>query len=401
MSANNKKLWVVFALVALIPATLSIIATYALVTYATTQEEQAGPPPGEMGGPPPASVIVAPVRQQTISRTQQITGRLREIRRAQVAAEVEGRITDLPVEVGDTVTAGQTLLARIDGIWASLDLEAAEAEIVSIQVSRDQAQRDLDQLIQLRETRSAVEKEVEDQRALVASYDAALRAAEARRNRARQSVERVEVLAPFDGRVTAKHAEVGEWAELGAELVEVVSTGQIDAEADVPESLVAQIEIGQQVEVEIESLGTVKTGEIVAIAPDADNMARTFPVKIRLDDHDGKLLAGMSVQARMPVGPPADVLLVPRDAVQFGTGTPTVWIVVPTDSMPMTLPVVVNILFPYADGYAVRQAPGGPQGPPLMPGTSVVTQGAEWLFPTRPLILQPEDTQTANAIPQP
>ncbi|MEQ9461585.1 MAG: efflux RND transporter periplasmic adaptor subunit [Phycisphaeraceae bacterium] len=397
MSTSSSKPWVIWLPVVLVVAVISSGAMW----YVMRPPAEVGGPEGaggmpEMMGPPPASVLSAVVRQESLSQVQRITGRLREVRRARVASEVEGKILELPVEVGDRVVAGETLLARVDGVWADLDLESAEAEVASIMATLNQSRRDLEQLIQLEKTRSAVVKEVEDQRSDVEALEAALQAAKARRARMAQSVERLEVLAPFDGRVTAKYAEVGEWAELGSELVEIVSVGSIDAVVDVPEGLVNGLEMGGVIEVEIESTSEVVEGRLVAVSPDAMNAARTFPAKIRLDDGGGRLLAGMSVRARVPVGSREPVLLVSRDAVQFGSGTPTVWVAaeMPDQSMPAAMPVIVQVLFPTGADYAVRAAPGGPAGMPpmLFEGAQVVVQGAEWLFPTRPLMIQPAPT---------
>ncbi|QDU71247.1 Multidrug resistance protein MdtA precursor [Mucisphaera calidilacus] len=356
-----------------------------------------------MQGPPPAEVLVGTVTRAELQRVQELTGRLREVKRARVSAEVEGKIVELPVSTGDKVIAGETLLARIDGIWAELDLQAAEASIESIEVSLERARRDLEQLEQLRKTRSAVEKEVEDQRSSVKSLEAQLNAAKAVRDRTRQSVSRVNVYAPFDGRVTAKLAEIGEWATVGADIVEIVSSGQVDARIDVPEQLVGYLTAGQRIEVVVDTLEQPLIGLVDSIAPDTSNAARTYPVEIRLDDLDGRLLVGMSVVARIPIGEPSEVLLVPRDAVQFGTGTPTVWVAFPQEGqpMPMAMPVVVQILYPTGDRYAVRPAPGGPPmpGPLLDEGYTVVTQGAEWLFPTRPLITIPDETAGTSTTP--
>lgn len=403
METKSTSPWAIWLPLIILSAALSSAATWYVFAGPTTangqQAEQAGEEadPGMAGGMPPSQVMVGTIIRDTRQSIQELTGRLREIRRASVASEVEGKIIEIPVDVGDDVQQDKTVLARIDGVWADLDLKADEASIRSIEVSLEQARRDLLHLEKLRETRSAVEKEVEDQRSEVQALEAELKAAEARRNRSLKAVERIEVRAPFNGRVTAKHAEIGEWAEIGADLVEIVSSGQIDAVIDVPEQLVSSITLGQQVEVIVETQPDPITGKIIAISPDAANLARTYPVKIRMDDLQGRLLSGMSVIARIPTGKPRSVLLAPRDAVQFSTGTPTIWVGLPGESeeaMPFAMPVLVRILFPSGENYAVEPIPGGPEQTEalLKEGAMVVTQGAEWLAPTQPLIPIPDST---------
>ena len=158
-------------------------------------------------------------------------------------------------------------------------------------------------------------KEVEDQRTMVAGNRARLDSAVAARDRAETEVQRTEVVAPFDGAVSQKMAEVGQWVAPGDAVVEMVSTGEIDAVFDLPERYVAGLSMGDAVGVRVEALEADLTGEVVAIRPDAATASRTFPVKVRIDDPGEQLRPGMSVVAQVPVAERKSVATVPRDAV--------------------------------------------------------------------------------------
>jgi multidrug efflux pump subunit AcrA (membrane-fusion protein) len=245
-------------------------------------------------------------------------------------------------------------------------------------------------------------------------------------DQARTQEERLTVRAPFDAAATAKLAEVGQWVEPGDGIVELVSTGRIDAEVDVPESAINAVAQhaaeGTPIVVQIDALGEEVTGTVVAVTPDGSSASRTFPAKIRLDDADGTLKPGMSVTARFPLGSPRPTLTVPRDAVLFSTLTPQVWVAmspeprapasptadvepVPTANasdppagsstgpppaadapMPFALPASVRVLYGQGDRFAIEVLDG-----PLFPGATVVVEGAESLFPTRPLMYDPAE----------
>ena len=70
----------------------------------------------------PATVRVGVAETQKLRPRLAVIGRLREVRLATVAAEVEGKVLAVPVQEGDPVVGGQTVLAEIDGVWAGLDL---------------------------------------------------------------------------------------------------------------------------------------------------------------------------------------------------------------------------------------------------------------------------------------
>jgi membrane fusion protein, multidrug efflux system len=345
-------------------------------------------------GMPPATVRVGEARAEKLRQRTAVIGRLREVRRATVAAEVEGKVLAVPVQEGDPVIGGQTVLARIDGVWAKLDLARTQAQVAAAQATLDQSELDLSYLEQLLKAQSAKPKEVDDMRATVSADSARLSATIAERDRVEKEVERLVVLAPFDGSVTRKITEVGQWVAPGDEIVEVISHGRIDAVADVPEHVIDLIHVGDTAEVVIEPLGLPVRGELVAINPSGGNSARTFPVKVRLDDMDGRLKAGMSVTVWLPIGPAADYLTVPRDAVSYGVDGQSVWVGVPGEPegtggsgppVPTAEQVAVRVLFGEGGRVAVEPLSGRGQTP-LTDGAVVVVEGSEGLTPGRTLI---------------
>lgn len=248
----------------------------------------------------------------------------------------------------------------------------------------------------------------------MAREGARLSDAEAALDLAKEQRDRVEIVAPFTGVVVAKHAELGEWMQEGDPLLDIVSSGQIDAVVDVPEQIVNQVERGQEVELLLDAKTGRRTGIIAAINPDGDNAARTFAVKVRLDDEAGRLKAGMSVTALMPLEATTARITVPRDAVQYAAGQASVWVAAapspppaadgdpaqgtPPASgppgqgppapagppMPVATKVPVTVLFGHEDRFAVE--PGPSPAPVLVDGADVVVQGAEMIFfPGQPL----------------
>ena len=367
----------------------------------STQAWAEDPPKGDGGGggPPPALVRVGRVESQNLQARWDAIGQLREIQRAVVAAEQPGRVMEMIVQEGDAVTAGQTVLAKIDDVWAKLALDTAQAMLTQAQASvaegraqLDQAKRDRKYLDDLLVSGSAKPKEVEDahtteqaESARLERAQADLMAAQAELHLRQKELERLTVVAPFDGVVVAKMTEVGQWVDQGDPIAEVISRGQIDAVIDVPEAMINNISVGGNVELLIEPLSLTVVGTVVAVNPSGSSSARTFPVKVRLADQDGKLKPGMSVTAKVPMGQHVDVLTVPNNAVNQSASGAVVWV----DVNGAAMPVAVKVLFSEGDRYAVEpiQADGGPMGARLAQQMRVVVEGAERLFPGRPLMI--------------
>lgn len=395
-SASNRLLWpaVIVGLVSGVVLGAMVVLGVQAMRSGPMAEEAGGPPEG--GGPPPASVRVAQVQMQTLQHRVAVVGRLQEVRRVTVTAEVEGKITDLAVNEGDRVTGGETKLAQIDEVWANLKLKSTRADVAAAQAELDQAKSDLDQLERLSKAGSAKAKEVADQRTLVAANQARFESAIAERDRAETEAQRAAIVAPFDGAVSQTLIEVGQWVDPGDGVIEMISIGEIDALVDVPERFVNALQVGDEVEVKIESIGYEVVGQIVSVRPDGTNASRTFPVKIRLPDHEGQLRAGMSVVAQVPISRKGEFITVPRDAVLFSAGGASVWYAAQMGGpLPAALPEPINVLFGSGERYAVESLPGG-EHPALNQGTQVVIEGAERLFPTQPLsIMNPADIDAA------
>ncbi len=368
---------------------LTVVLWVTMAGAGGATHEQAGPGSGSPGpGPmkmPSAQVRVGYVQSQQLQQRVVLIGRLREVQRAIIAAEVEGKVLSVPVQEGDPVVGGKTVLAEIDGVWANLDLARTQAQVAAAQATLDQSVLDLAYLEQLLDAQSAKPKEVQDMRAQVASDRARLSAEIAERDRVEKEVERLVVLAPFDGFVTRKVTEVGQWVERGDAIVEVISHGGIDAVADVPEHLIDQVKVGDRAGVVIEPLELAVRGEVAAINPSGNNSARTYPVKVRLDDQSGRLKAGMSVTVLLPIGPVSDSLTVPRDAVVNAPDGQTVWVGIPDDPLPTARLTAVRVLFSEGDRVVIQPL-ADTDSAGLTQGAAVVIEGAERLAPDQPLI---------------
>ena len=165
-----------------------------------------------------------------------------------------------------------------------------------------------------------------------------------------EQYDRHTMFAPFDGYVTAELTEVGQWVMQGDPVAEIVELSQVDVEVGVLEDYVARLDPSVVGDVEVPALrGQRFEGMIAVINPQADARARTFPVKVRvqnvIDSKKGPLLkAGMFARVTLGVGDPIAVPLVPKDAVVLGGKVPMVYVVDTDKGGKMTVrPVPVTL----------------------------------------------------------
>ncbi len=331
---------------------------------------------------PRALVRLSTARSKSIQPTRPFVGRLVEIQKVTVCAEVTGNVVELPVEEGTPVSGGETLLARIDEVWSELSLAQREAQVASAQARLDYEEAELDRLQRIVDRNVITQSELQARQSKVDELRAALEEARVAAREEQERRRRSRILAPFDGTVVAKHVELGGHVAPGTPIVEIVSRGQVDALLMIPESVVNRVAVGQDLAVHVDPLGEDVPGKVVSVTPYGPGASRTFPVRVRLDDQDGRLKAGMSVTAVIATGPMREALVVSSDAVLVRPDGSTVWVAAVDErgEAATVLPVPVAITVRAEEEYAVQSETA--EGRSLLrPGASVVIEGAERLTP--------------------
>ncbi|WP_211454302.1 efflux RND transporter periplasmic adaptor subunit [Collimonas antrihumi] len=135
---------------------------------------------------------------------------------------------------------------------------------------------------------------------------------------------RLTIFAPIDGVVSELAVREGMTVMAGASMFKINGLNTIWVNADVPESLAAQVRPGNMVEARTPALqGTVFKGKVSAILPDVNPATRTLKARIELANPSGQLVPGMFATINFSSAARKDVLLVPTEAV-IQTGTRSV-----------------------------------------------------------------------------
>ena len=258
----------------------------------------AGGPPGGMQLP----VEAVTIQPQPLSSGLQTVGSLRADESVVVRPEVAGRIQRIHFKEGGRVGAGQPLFT-LDGSIAQADLNEAAANLKN---SRSAATR-AGQL-------------VDDKLIARADYDktrAALGVDQARLESARTALSKMTLRAPFAGQIGLREVSVGEFVNVGQDLVTLVRVDPIEVDFAVPETALSQIRNGQTIQVTVDAFpGDVFGGKVVAIAPVVDLDSRSIKLRAQIANPDGRLHPGQFAKLQLqPRGGDAPALLVPEQAL--------------------------------------------------------------------------------------
>ncbi len=235
---------------------------------------------------PAARVSVQTVEAVRHVATEEVVGTVRAKLHAALEAKVSGRLESMLVTPGQTVKAGELL--------AQLDAREIQARLDQALALREQAGRDTERLRGLLTQNAVSRQEFE-------TVESRYRVAAASVIEAETMLGYTKIVAPFDGVVTRKFADVGDLGTPGRPLLELDNPKALRLEADVPESLINRVQLGTSLSVHAASEAGDIAGVVSEIAPVADLASRTFNVKLDLPENAG-LRAGQFARVTIPVG---------------------------------------------------------------------------------------------------
>ena len=328
-------------------------------------------------------VAVTRVIQKQFDNRQQYIGTVMASRTSSVGSAVDGRVVVLHVNEGDFVEEGQPL-AQLLTETINLELEAAKAELElrrqelaelqngarpeelaaararmlaakafrEFRVAQRKRSEELFRKAAINEdeyNESIAEADSAEQlfRAadenfkLVSAGPRAEKIAQGKARLAQQTaivqnlmsrIRKFTIKAPFDGYVVAEHTESGEWIKQGELVADIIALDRVDVLIHVLEKHVSHVRRGLQVLVEIPALPNRQfSGRVVHVVPKADTKARTFPVKVQIEnliqENDPLIKSGMLARISLPAGPERRTVLIPKDALVLGGPRPVVFVV--------------------------------------------------------------------------
>ena len=193
---------------------------------------------------PRATVItVTEVSSRAVEEVETTVGSVRSKVDPTVSAEVGGQITEVGVEVGDRVEAGQDL-AQLDAEDYRLALRAAEADIGRLRAMIDQQQRTLQRFQALVKDNYVSESRLDEIQTQLESTREQLRAAQAQAERARRNLGRTSIKAPVAATIEERMVSAGDFVGAGSPLFRLSTDAMLRVVLPFPEGLADRLAVG-------------------------------------------------------------------------------------------------------------------------------------------------------------
>jgi len=247
--------------------------------------------------------------------------------------------TDVKVKVGDVVKVDD-VLATADTTDLKRQLAEANRALDNANISYRQAKADLSAA-----NDAAVNSQIRTAKTGINNAKSQISSATKTRNDLAAQIKDATLIAPIDGVVTAVNVVTGLEAPSGDAIV--IDAATFEVTADVVESDLASMAIGQTASVTIGAVGADVTGTVTAIAPTTTGSSSggvvSYPVTISLSGVPSTVRAGMTADVTITIDSATDVLTVPAAALRGTAGNYTV-LILGADGAPTAQPVEVGLI---------------------------------------------------------
>ncbi|HYG07811.1 MAG TPA: efflux RND transporter periplasmic adaptor subunit [Stenotrophomonas sp.] len=258
----------------------------------------------------------------------ELPGRVEAWSRAPIYARVSGYLKRWNVDIGQPVKAGQ-VLAEIETPDLDQELSQAQAELASARSDAAIAKASAERWQQLVSTRLVSRQDAEERAATSQSRAATAQALGANVARAQTLARYKQLVAPFDGVVTARNTDVGALintgSSAGSELFVVSDLSRLRVYVSVPQRQVAAIRPGVHAQLVVpERPGKTYDATVQSLAQAIDTGSGAMLVQLAVDNADGELLPGAYATVRFDqpnagntLGLPPSALIVGKDGVRL------------------------------------------------------------------------------------
>ncbi|MEJ1096932.1 MULTISPECIES: efflux RND transporter periplasmic adaptor subunit [unclassified Pseudoxanthomonas] len=279
----------------------------------------------------------APVERGNIRVAISATGTLSAISTVTVGSQISGQVTDVLVDFNSEVKKDQ-VLARIDPSSYEAQITQGNAQIANAQATLRQAQATLRnaELDYRRKADLGAQKLVaqsdvdlarsalDQARAQVNSSQAQIQQQTASTQTTRINLHRTVIRSPVDGVVLTRTIEPGQTVAASLQAPELFTIAEdlskMKIELAVDESDIGQVKVGQTVSFTADAFADRQfrgTVEQVRLAATTTNNVVTYPVVVTVDNSDGTLLPGLTVNAEIEVSKRDNVLKISNAALRY------------------------------------------------------------------------------------
>jgi RND family efflux transporter MFP subunit len=253
----------------------------------------------------------------------ELPGQLQAYNEAPIYARVPGYLKSWNRDIGAKVKAGQ-VLAVIDAPELDQELAQAQANLATVEANLKLAKVTAQRFMDLASDDAVSKQDADEKSGDLAAKTAAVKAAEANVQRLQAMEGFKRIVAPFDGVVTARNANIGALVNAGAganpgsALFNVADVHLLRVYVQVPQSYSAQVKAGMKANLALPQYANRSfPATVVSDAGAVSSQSGALLVELEVQNLDGALKPGDFAQVRFDLPPASGVVRVPASALIF------------------------------------------------------------------------------------
>ena len=269
------------------------------------------------------------VQSASLTQEENYSGVVKGRYETNLSFQVGGKIISRNVQQGTLVNAGDVLMT-LDSKDIAEQSRAAEAQVSSALAQLNLAKSNFERYSALFNENAISAAALDNYKTQYESAVAAYNAAVAQAEQSRHALDYTTLLANADGVISSVNAEVGQVVSAGQQVLTLTQTNELEVEINVPENKISNVNIGQPVTVTFWANDSTLEGRVREISPVADNVSRTFAVRISLQPSTYNLQPNLGMTTNVAMTEKisaANEVVLPLSAIYQTGDAAQVWLV--------------------------------------------------------------------------
>ncbi len=258
-------------------------------------------------------VKVSTIQQMQFTDHSDLSGDIITDNSEMVSTVVSGTLLSVNINVGDTIKKGD-IIACLDDEFLKLQSEQATIDFNLSKINLDSANRSFKRTDTLYKEGAVTKANYEAAEDALSSAKLAYQSSRNRKEQMNYQLKHMQITAPISGVVSQVLQKNGASVGVGMPICEIVNTENLIVQTGVSENLVSNIQMGQNVKITVPALNKTFIGAVETIAPIADRN-KNFPIRIKINNKDGDLRAGMFAELNIQTKNSYSALAIPKLSV--------------------------------------------------------------------------------------
>jgi membrane fusion protein (multidrug efflux system) len=281
----------------------AVVLFLAVIGFVKFQQIQAAIAQAKSFQPPPEAVTTIVAEETLWDDELRAIGSVTAVHGVTVSADLPGIVEKISFESGAAVEAGDELV--------QLETRQERAQLTAAEAERELARLSLERMRGLRAKGVVSQAELD-------GAEAGSKTTEAKVGEIRATIERKTIRAPFSGILGIRQVNLGQYLNGGDPVVPLQSLDPIYVDLSVPQQYIGRVRAGTGVVVATEGdSGIEAEGRVTAVDSVVDQATRNIRVQATLPNPRGALRPGMFVETRIVDGVGVAVIALPASAISY------------------------------------------------------------------------------------